>query len=357
MVTTDHISAKDGEHYFFVPKEQFEADIRDGKFLEHAQVHNNYYGTSIASVARVAESGRCCILDIDTQGARQVRAAGLRAIYVFVAPPSVEELAARLRGRGTESEEQVACRLTNAKAELDAYVSLTSKGHYETSVRATHITIGTRNSANEPGLFDYVLVNDDVDTAAAALARIGARALAGELGPEPSENTQPSETTQPQQQKHEEETAPAPSDAKPGTATPEAATAAPPVAATPHHETNGVHQDPPMAADPTQPLYLGTYEQHRDKIAVVTGAASVPGSALCRALALAGLRVVALARTRESLQSLQRELILEAGVSASNFLPIVCDTTKEAELVAVPRIVAKRWPDTGVDILVHIEVH
>lgn len=113
---------QDGEHYFFVSKEQFEADIRDGKFLEQAQVHSNYYGTSIASVARVAESGRCCILDIDTQGARQVRTAGLRAIYVFVAPPSVEELETRLRGRGTESEEQVAKRLANAKAELDAYV-------------------------------------------------------------------------------------------------------------------------------------------------------------------------------------------------------------------------------------------
>lgn len=302
-------------------------------------MHNNYYGTSITSVARVAESGRCCILDIDTQGARLVRTAGLRAIYVFVAPPSVQELETRLRGRGTESEEQVARRLANAKAELEACVVfyfLSADIHRHTCY----------HSANEPGLFDYVLVNDDLNAAAATLARIGARALAGELGPEPSTEKQ-SDTLQ------------VPSPAVPDTVQLEQDAPAqhPPAedAPAPHHLTNGIHETP-ATADPSRPLYLGTYEQHRDKIAVVTGAASVAGSALCRALALAGLRVVALARTRESLQSLQRELILEAGVSASNFLPIVCDTTKEAELVAVPRIVAKRWPDTGIDILVHIEV-
>lgn len=204
-------------------------------------------------------------------------------------------------------------------------------------------------SANEPGLFDYFLINDDLDTAAATLARIGQRACAGELGPEPAQPPDKPSTAA-------ESKASQPLDA-PGQPEPNASvdSTAPEPTPAPHNLTNG-HQEAPPTADPTRPLYLGTYEQHCDKIAVVTGAASVAGSALCRALALAGLRVVALARTRESLQNLQRELILEAGVSATNFLPIVCDTTKEAELVAVPRIVAKRWPDTGVDILVHIEV-
>lgn len=116
------MSTQEGEDYYYVSREQFDCDLKDGKFLEHANVHNNCYGTSIASVAKVAQSGRCCILDIDTQGARQVRAAGLRAIFVFIAPPNAAELEKRLRGRGTESEEQVQRRLACALSEMEAYV-------------------------------------------------------------------------------------------------------------------------------------------------------------------------------------------------------------------------------------------
>ncbi len=115
-------TTQEGVDYFYVTREQFDADCKEGKFLEHATVHNNCYGTSIASVAQVAQSGRCCILDLDTQGARQIRDAGLRAIFVFIAPPSTEELENRLRGRGTESEEQVQRRLQAALNEMEAYV-------------------------------------------------------------------------------------------------------------------------------------------------------------------------------------------------------------------------------------------
>mmetsp|Transcript_25045 Transcript_25045/g.50598 ORF Transcript_25045/g.50598 Transcript_25045/m.50598 type:complete len:135 (-) Transcript_25045:462-866(-) len=94
-------------------------EIDEGKFVEYAEVHGNYYGTSIEAVETVRSKGKICILDIDVQGVRNVKKSTLDAIYVFVAPPSMEELEKRLRGRGTESEEAVLKRLGNAKEELD----------------------------------------------------------------------------------------------------------------------------------------------------------------------------------------------------------------------------------------------
>jgi guanylate kinase len=85
-------------HYHYVSREQFEAEIVEGKFLEHAHVHGNIYGTSWAAIQAVSDAGKVCVLDIDVQGARSVRKAGARAIFVFVAPPSLEELERRLVG-------------------------------------------------------------------------------------------------------------------------------------------------------------------------------------------------------------------------------------------------------------------
>jgi guanylate kinase len=116
-------------HYHFVTVETMQADIKAGKFLEHANVHGNFYGTSIAAVERVKKTGQICILDIDVQGCRQCRKVQLPGAYVFVSPPSFEELEKRLRGRGTEDEEKITKRLANAKGEIDA--------------------------RNEPGLFDH----------------------------------------------------------------------------------------------------------------------------------------------------------------------------------------------------------
>ena len=110
---------QDGVHYHFTSRDAFEAAIEAGEFLEHAHVHGNIYGTSTAAVAAVADAGKTCILDIDVQGARAVRAAGVPAVFVFVAPPSLAELEARLRGRGTETEAQIATRLKNAKDEME----------------------------------------------------------------------------------------------------------------------------------------------------------------------------------------------------------------------------------------------
>ena len=111
----------DGVHYHFVSIEQIQQDIADGKFLEHAQVHGNYYGTSLEAVETVQRQGKLCILDIDVQGVQTIKSDNKLpdALYVFVAPPSVENLEERLRGRGTETEEALARRLGNARRELE----------------------------------------------------------------------------------------------------------------------------------------------------------------------------------------------------------------------------------------------
>ena len=96
-----------GVSYHFTNREVMQQQINEGKFLEHAEVHGNMYGTALESVQKVAESGQICIIEIDIQGAESVRKAGLASHYMFVQPPSNEILEKRLRGRGTEDEEQV----------------------------------------------------------------------------------------------------------------------------------------------------------------------------------------------------------------------------------------------------------
>ncbi|RDX69731.1 Guanylate kinase 2 [Mucuna pruriens] len=110
---------KDGVHYHFTEKSIMEKEIKEGKFLEFASVHGNLYGTSVEAVELVADAGKRCILDIDVQGARSVRASSLEAIFIFICPPSMEELEKRLRDRGTETEEQILKRLRNAQAEIE----------------------------------------------------------------------------------------------------------------------------------------------------------------------------------------------------------------------------------------------
>ncbi|KZE90842.1 guanylate kinase [Microbacterium sp. TNHR37B] len=136
----------DGEHYYFVDDAEFDRLIRDGELLEHATVHNKYrYGTPKAPITAALEHGRTVLLEIDLQGARQVRAAAPDANLVFLLPPSWDELVDRLVGRGTEDAEERARRLRTARVELASQ-----------------------------GEFDHHVVNDDVARAAeevAALAR------------------------------------------------------------------------------------------------------------------------------------------------------------------------------------------
>lgn len=134
----------DGEHYFFVDDAAFDELIRSGALLEHATVHNAYrYGTPRAPIEQALADGRTVLLEIDLQGARQVRAAAPDATLVFLTPPSWDELVQRLVGRGTEDDEERTRRLKTAKVELAAQ-----------------------------GEFDYRVVNDDVARAAAEIARL-----------------------------------------------------------------------------------------------------------------------------------------------------------------------------------------
>jgi len=124
-------------HYNFSTVETMKEEIEAGKFVEYAEVHGNYYGTSVKSVESVQNQNLICLLDIDIQGAQNVKKSTLDARYLFIAPPSMEELEKRLRGRGTESEEAMQRRLANAQGEMDYGMG--------------------------EGNFDAVLVNNDLD--------------------------------------------------------------------------------------------------------------------------------------------------------------------------------------------------
>ena len=130
----------DGTHYRFVDRAEFDSMVEGGELLEHAEYAGNCYGTPKAPVVEALASGRPAVLEIELQGARQVRAAMPDARLVMLMPPSWETLVSRLTGRGTEPEAVVARRLVVAKQELAA--------------------------AEE---FDAVVVNADVGTAAAEL--------------------------------------------------------------------------------------------------------------------------------------------------------------------------------------------
>ncbi|HEY8585780.1 MAG TPA: guanylate kinase [Rhodanobacter sp.] len=125
-----------GRHYYFVDRAEFEQKIADGTFLEHAQVHGNLYGTSRTKVEALLEQGRDVLLEIDWQGAQQIRRSKPDCVSVFILPPSRAELERRLRGRGSDSAEVIERRLHNSRGEI------------------AH--------AHE---FDYLLVNDVFETA------------------------------------------------------------------------------------------------------------------------------------------------------------------------------------------------
>jgi len=112
---------RDGVHYFFLSREEFEARIGRGEFLEHAYVHGNHYGVPLDQVKDHLESGRSVILNIDVQGMRRVRELlPGQVISIFLLPPGREEWERRLRGRGTDSEEVIQNRLAVGVQELEA---------------------------------------------------------------------------------------------------------------------------------------------------------------------------------------------------------------------------------------------
>ena len=127
---------QDGREYHFVAADEFRAMIAREEFLEWAEVHGNYYGTSKKWIADQLALERDVLLEIDWQGAQQVRQLFPAAIGIFILPPSMEELTRRLTGRGTDAEEVIARRLAAAQAEM------------------RHV-----------GEFDYVIINDRLEQA------------------------------------------------------------------------------------------------------------------------------------------------------------------------------------------------
>ncbi|WP_233843554.1 guanylate kinase [Dyella sp. 2HG41-7] len=107
-----------GRHYYFVERADFEREVAEGIFLEHAEVHGNFYGTSRNTVQGLLEQGRDVLLEIDWQGAAQIRKAKPDCVSVFILPPSRPELERRLRGRGSDSEEVIERRLRNSRGEI-----------------------------------------------------------------------------------------------------------------------------------------------------------------------------------------------------------------------------------------------
>ncbi|HXC16990.1 MAG TPA: guanylate kinase [Holophagaceae bacterium] len=126
----------DGQDYFFVDDEKFDAMVRAGDFVEWVQVYERRYGTSRPWLEQVLASGKDVLLDIETTGALNIRRAIPDAVMVFILPPSAQALEARLRGRGKDSEEQVGLRLKHARHEMDLYHA-----------------------------YDYLIVNEDLDRA------------------------------------------------------------------------------------------------------------------------------------------------------------------------------------------------
>lgn len=116
----------DGEDYHFVTMEEFQRRLAAGEFLEHAQVHDNCYGTLRGAVIEQLRAGVDVLIDIDVQGARQIRSDGNEDIRtsvadIFIMPPSLEELRHRLTKRGTETPEQIETRLRNASSEMEVW--------------------------------------------------------------------------------------------------------------------------------------------------------------------------------------------------------------------------------------------
>jgi guanylate kinase len=134
---------RDGVDYNFVSRERFALMIRDGAFLEHADVFGNFYGTCAADTEAVLAAGADVVLVIDVQGARQVRSCGMENVGIFVLPPSAAVLEQRLRGRSKDTEEQMRRRLTVAFSEVSEFEQ-----------------------------YDYVVVNDELDAAVDRLRAI-----------------------------------------------------------------------------------------------------------------------------------------------------------------------------------------
>ena len=123
-----------GVNYFFIEKEEFTKMIENGEFLEYAQIYDNFYGTPKAAIIECLEKGQDVILEIEMQGARQIKEVYPEGVFIFVLPPSLEELKSRIVGRGTETQEEIEKRFSCAFEEINQIVN-----------------------------YDYLIVNEDIE--------------------------------------------------------------------------------------------------------------------------------------------------------------------------------------------------
>ena len=123
-----------GVNYFFIEKEEFTKMIENGEFLEYARIYDNFYGTPKAAIIECLEKGQDVILEIEMQGARQIKEVYPEGVFIFVLPPSLEELKSRIVGRGTETQEEIEKRFSCAFEEINQIVN-----------------------------YDYFIVNEDIE--------------------------------------------------------------------------------------------------------------------------------------------------------------------------------------------------
>ena len=123
-----------GVNYFFIEKEEFTKMVENGEFLEHAQIYDNFYGTPKAAIIECLEKGQDVILEIEMQGARQIKEVYPEGVFIFVLPPSLEELKSRIVGRGTETQEEIEKRFSCSFEEINQIVN-----------------------------YDYFIVNEDIE--------------------------------------------------------------------------------------------------------------------------------------------------------------------------------------------------
>lgn len=112
-----------GVNYFFIEKEKFEYMIDNGEFLEYAQIYDNFYGTPKAAIIECLENGQDVVLEIEMQGAKQIKEVYPEGVFIFVLPPSLEELKNRIVGRGTETKEEIEKRFSCAFEEINQIVN------------------------------------------------------------------------------------------------------------------------------------------------------------------------------------------------------------------------------------------
>ncbi|WP_042271723.1 guanylate kinase [[Clostridium] dakarense] len=113
----------DGVNYFFIEKEKFTDMIGKGEFLEYAQIYDNFYGTPKAAIIECLENGQDVVLEIEMQGAKQIKEVYPEGVFIFVLPPSLEELKSRIVGRGTETKEEIDKRFSCAFEEINQIVN------------------------------------------------------------------------------------------------------------------------------------------------------------------------------------------------------------------------------------------